>query len=159
MKKIILLTAISFTLTGCMSLKTEMVNAKGDFKNCEATGGGLGLGAVVGVALAAASRSSCVTNQKSIGFLEVDSAGTLDINFSTQGDAVLTVSESNVKDILEGDRILEVDHNTVTTPEEFQSAAFGPIDKPVEIKLTRADLILEKTAGRTRIQKTKTATN
>lgn len=157
MKKIILITSAALALTGCMSLKTDMVNAKGDFKKCEATGGGLGLGAVVGVALAAASRSSCVSDQKSAGFLEADSAGTLDVKFLPQGDAKLTVNESNTKDILLGDKILAIDQKPIATPEEFQFFAFGPIDKPVEIKLIRADSELIKTVARTRIETTKTA--
>ena len=157
MKKVILITSAALALTGCMSLKTEMVNAKGDFKNCEAMGGGLGLGAVVGVALAAASRSSCVSEQKSGGFLELNSAGTLDIQFLPQSDAKLTVSASNIKEILMGDRILAIDQKTITTLEEFKVSAFGPLDKPAEIKLVRADAEFTKTVARTRIENPKTA--
>jgi len=157
MKKTLLITAAALAMTGCMSLKTEMVNAKGDFKNCEATGGGLGLGAVVGVALAAASRGSCVSEQKEDGFLEADAAGTLNIQFLSQTDAKLIVSKSSVTNILAGDRILALDGKEITTQEEFHSAAFGPLENPVKLKIARADSELLQTVARSRFEKPKNA--
>lgn len=42
---------------------------------------------------------------------------------------------------------------SVTTPDEFRNAAFGPIDQPVEILIVRADTELTQSASRTPFEK------
>lgn len=159
MKRLISIISAAVLLTGCMSLKTEMVNANGTFKDCAATGGGLGLGAVVGVAIAAAARSGCVNDQKEGGFLEAEHAGTLHVKFAASTDeAPLTVSESRINGIQTGDQIVAINGKAVATSEEFQSAVFGPIDQSVEVKIIRTGTTLIQTASRTPFEKKKEST-
>ena len=112
------------TLPGCVSLKTDMINADGTIRNCEASGGGLGLGAVIGVGSAMISRELCVDSYEESGFIELEDAGTIQVQVENHNNGVSIISTKN-KDLLIGDVINKINGNLLKSSEEFRSLVFS----------------------------------
>ena len=152
MKRIMMLiiaAAAITSLTGCMSMRTDLVNADGKRDFCEATGGGIGLGAVVGVAAAAASRASCVSDKQKLGYLALDEAGSVGVALPEDPKAAPLVvgvrdgSEAQKAGIRAGDEIVGINDRAPADTRETKAWLFGKIADPVKVALKRLEQQLE----------------
>lgn len=148
MMLIIAVSAIT-SLAGCMSMRTDLVNVDGKRDFCEATGGGIGLGAVVGVAVAAASRSSCVSDKQKLGYLALDEAGFVGVVLPEDPKAAPLVvrvrdgSEAQKAGIQAGDEIVSINDRAPADTQETKAWLFGKIADPVKVALKRLEQHLE----------------
>lgn len=152
MKHVVMLVISLFAITalsGCMSLRTDLVNVDGKRDFCEATGGGVGLGAVVGVAVAAASRASCVSDKQKLGYLALDEAGYVGVVLPEDPKATPLVvrlrdgSEAQKVGIQEGDEIVSINDHAPADTQEAKAWLFGKIADPVKVALKRFEQRLE----------------
>ncbi len=123
-------------LTGCISLDGKMVNAAGEVADCSASGGGFGLGMVVGAAAAAASNQLCESSYEDKGYILHDSVGHTGIDLPKEDEAppvVLAANEPAAPCIKTGDRLIEVDGSPVTNAISAKRAIFKESGEPVSI--------------------------
>lgn len=139
--------------TGCVSFQTDMVDEAGHTKVCEASGGGFGLGALVGVAAAAAMRASCVSDFEDEGYVDRDDAGDLliDIASKPQGLTVIDVdaqSNASKAGVQVLDIILGINGKHPDTVGDARKMIFGDRDENLELELQREEqnvlLIVER---------------
>ncbi|PPD22873.1 MAG: hypothetical protein CTY22_05180 [Methylomonas sp.] len=143
LNRIILTSLIAICLSGCVSLRTDMVNADGQQDNCQVTGGGLGLGAVIGIGSAYIARSSCVSDMESLGYLAIDEAGFPGFSLSEQGTAraeiqsVVDGTDAKLNGLAPGDLVVSVNNVPVKDVNEAKKKLFGPIEEAVNIAILR----------------------
>jgi hypothetical protein len=132
---------LAASLTGCMTFKTDLVNADGKKQVCSAAGGGLGVGAVIGVAGAAVNRSLCVSSYKKQGFLDVDDAGTLGIALADAPDKavrierVMSGSSAEKAGVLPQGKLLRVGQRTPQNAREAWGMLFGETGSVAELAI------------------------
>lgn len=139
MKELITLVLFSL-LTGCVSMDGKMLNAHGEEKDCSTSGGGLGLGMVVGAALAATNNQLCESKWEEQGYLVHDNIGNSGINLIKEDQskplvASVTTPASNC--ILAGDTLLSVDNEDVNTVYDAREAMFKESGEQLNILLAR----------------------
>lgn len=66
---------LAVAITGCVSMNGNMVNAEGKTANCSTKGGGIGLGMIIGAAVAATDNQLCESSMRDKGFLHVKAVG------------------------------------------------------------------------------------
>ena len=130
--------------TGCVSFQTDMVDDDGHTKVCEASGGGFGLGALVGVAAAAAMRASCVSDFEDKGYVDRDDAGDLSIDIASkpQGLMVINVdaqSNASKAGVQVLDIILGINGKHPDTVEDARKMIFGDRDDKLKLELQREE--------------------
>lgn len=139
--------------TGCVSFQTDMVDVEGHTKVCEASGGGFGLGALVGVAAAAAIRASCVDDYEDEGYLDREDAGTLDIEVASNPKGVTVVDVDEHSNALKAgvqvlDIILGINGKHPKSAVDARAMIFGDRDEKLELELKRegqnVSLIVER---------------
>lgn len=137
-KILVLLTIL--LLSGCISLDGKMVNAEGKRVDCSTSGGGLGLGMIVGAAFAALDNEMCESTAEEKGFLLVDDVGFSGITFDenkTDSVIVSLVSQPAAPCVRIGDRIEEVNHNYIDSVSEAKAAIFQKEGEDIELGLLR----------------------
>ena len=109
----------------------------------------IGLGAVVGVAAAAASRASCVSDKQKLGYLALDEAGSVGVVLPEDPKAAPLVvsvrdgSEAQKAGIQAGDEIVGINDLAPADTQETKAWLFGKIADPVKVALKRLEQQLE----------------
>ncbi len=148
MLRMIFCTALAgAALTGCASFSTEMINANGILKRCESSGGGVGLGAIVGAGSAAVMRSNCVTSYSDAGYLEFNEAGSLRVH-AERREQGFYIKKSFVDGIVEGDVITDIDGQLPSDFEGFKKIIFGKLSEDISLTIFRGDKELKKSIKR-----------
>lgn len=137
MLKMIFCTALAgVVLTGCASFCTEMINANGVLKRCESSGGGFGLGAIVGAGSAAVMRSNCVSNYSDAGYLEFNEAGSLRVHAERQEQGFY-IKKSYVDEVVEGDVITSINGQLPDDFSGFKKIIFGKLSEDLSLTIVR----------------------
>jgi len=139
MKELVPLILLTL-LTGCVSMDGKMLNAHGEEKDCSASGGGIGLGMVVGAALAATSNQLCESKWEDQGYLVHDNIGNSGIELAKENQSkplVTSVSSPASNCILVGDTLLSVDNKDVNTAYDAREAIFKESGEELNILLAR----------------------
>lgn len=129
--------------TGCVSMDGRMVNANGETFDCSTSGGGFGLGMVVGAALAAASNQACESDAEDRGFILHDDVGKTGLTFNNLSgrQVLITASEPPAYPcVLIGDQVLEVDHKAIATLSDAKSAIFKESGDPIHLSISRSGI-------------------
>lgn len=138
----ILLTLIATALTGCASFNGQMVDANGTPKNCSTTGGGLGLGAVIGATMALASNQACESDLASKGFVLKKDLGKSGIDLDQQIEDKAVVADAKppaAACIKPGDVLVQIDDIIQPDKTAAKKALFGKAGKPLKIAFVRGE--------------------
>ncbi|QZA81466.1 PDZ domain-containing protein [Deefgea piscis] len=135
-------------LTGCMTFQDAMVASDGKTFNCESTGGGIGLGAIIGVAAAAASKGICVNSYEKLGYIKATEASTVGLKLEEKEGKVFIKElgdggELEKVGVKEGDQLLSVNQDSISTIDGAKKSFFGKKGSIVKVVLLRGDEALE----------------
>lgn len=144
-KKLIGITMISlfgFISTGCVSMDGRMVNAHGETHDCSTSGGGIGLGMVVGAALAAASNQSCESDAEEKGFILADDVGVSGLSFTSSEEQVLiTAAEPPAYPCVSvGDQVVGIDQKAISSLSDANTAVFKETGDQLRVSLIRSGM-------------------
>lgn len=140
MTKAITLCIVSAALGGCVSFNGQMVNAKGEAKNCSTSGGGIGLGMIVGAGVALASNQICESGLKSEGFLLVKDIGKsgIDLKSDEQNQAVVMDAVPPAAPCLKaGDLLAKINDSDTPDLKDAKKALFGKIGSVINVAYKR----------------------
>jgi len=143
--KLLIPVVIFAALGGCASFDGRMVNVNGDQIDCSSSGGGFGLGAVVGVAAAAASNSVCESDAEEKGYVHADHIGEsgMDIVESNNLVSVRYSKEPASPCVQIGDILKEVDSQQVNSLKDAKTALFKEEGTQVTLALMREQIPVE----------------
>lgn len=144
--KLIVMATFAAAMTGCVSMNGKMVNALGEHHDCTSSGGGFGLGAVIGVAMAAASNASCESSAEEEGFLlveDVGESGMIIAQSELEYPIVQTAIPPAYPCVQPGDRLTQIDSNTISNLDDAKKAMFKESGIPVLVALSRAEQSIE----------------
>ena len=128
--------------TGCVSMDGRMVNAHGQVHDCSTSGGGFGLGMVVGAAIAAAGNQLCESDAEELGYILHDEVGVSGISFDAtlSQEAIVLASEPPAYPcVMEGDRLVQVGQKSVSNLAEAKEAVFKESGDSLSLSLVRAE--------------------
>ncbi|WP_318508098.1 hypothetical protein [Photobacterium leiognathi] len=143
--KMTTLAILSLALTGCVSMDGRMVNAEGENFDCSTSGGGLGLGMLVGVAAAAISNEVCEATAEEKGFLLLEDVGYAGITLDkdhTLPPLVYSVQEPAAPCVKIGDVLKTINNQLVSNNKEAKKAIFLQEGEDVELTLLRKSSVL-----------------
>jgi S1-C subfamily serine protease len=124
-KTIVLAFVVCF-LSACVSMNGKMQNAQGELADCSTSGGGIGLGMVVGAATAAISNSSCESKMREKGFLLTKDVGKHGVGFGSNTEPVVSdVSEPASSCVSVGDKLTSVNGKPVASALDAKRGLFA----------------------------------
>jgi S1-C subfamily serine protease len=119
-----------------------MLNAQGDIKDCSSAGGGIGLGMLLGMAIAATSNQLCESEWEEKGYLFFEDIGTTGLVLPEQDKAkptVLYAEQPAALCVVRGDTLLSVDNKKVDNTKEARKALFKPKGEELNLLLQRKE--------------------
>jgi S1-C subfamily serine protease len=125
-------------IAGCATYSQMFINSNGEIRRCSATGQGL-----VGMATASNAVSGCVEDMKALGFIEIEQAGIIGVQFSQSQDTSLKIirviksSPADFAGIKAGDRVVNVAGQDVTSSKDARALLFGSVGTYVEVVIER----------------------
>lgn len=132
---------LAVTLVSCATYSQVFVNAHGDLERCSATGQG-----VVGMAVASNSVSTCASDMRAAGYLEIERAGVLGITLADTPTGeplrILKVTQHSPAwkaGVDPGDLILEIDGQPVQSAQDARILLFGEAGTSVTVRFQRGD--------------------
>jgi|SRR5208283_308747 len=135
---------LSIALVGCATYSQLFVTPDGQIMQCSVTGQG-----VVGMATAQNAANSCKQNMLMAGYLEIERAGVVGIQFSTvksdTGVRILRVvspSPAQRSGIKAGDYLISIDGQKINDMTDARHLLFGIAGTHVEI-VTKRETVLD----------------
>jgi len=110
--KLISIVVTSLMLTACVNMDGKMVNYEGKKADCSTSGGGFGLGMVVGAAIAATNNQLCESKWEDKGFILAEDVGMAGIDFNEDASKpplIVSVKSPASQCVKSGDLLLSVD--------------------------------------------------
>ena len=143
MKKVICL-GLALVLTGCATFSEKMVSADGSVKDCSASGGGWGIGMLLGMGIAATQKHLCVNQMEKNGYLVAAQAGWTglrlkDVDGAIKVSAVDANSSAAAQGMMAADRIVSIDGNQPANASAAQKMLFGKPGTSVRLTIVRQD--------------------
>ena len=138
--KIVTIFCAAAFMTGCVSMDGRMVNAHGEKVDCSTSGGGIGLGMVVGAAAAAISNEACESEAESKGYLLYEDVGYSGIIFDKSKSDVITVKaaqEPASPCIRSGDIIKSINDKEVLNIREAEQEIFKKYGTLLDFSIDR----------------------
>ncbi len=146
--KLIIVPLCAAILTGCMTFQDKMVAADGKTFDCTSTGGGIGLGFIVGAATAAASKGICVDSYEKLGFIKASEASTVGLKLEEKEGKVFIKEladggELDKIGVKEGDQLLSINQAVVSSIDGAKKSFFGKKGSTTKVVLLRGTEALE----------------
>lgn len=140
MFRLLLVSALAFILIGCANFDGKMVDAQGNSRDCSTMGGGIGLGAIVGMGAAAISNHSCESTLKERGYVLEKNVGISGITlyqYNVHKVLVDSVSEPALDCVDVGDELVKI--NDLENPDLIaaRKELFGEVGKVIDITYLR----------------------
>lgn len=136
----ILFLSISL-LFGCASYSKVLINQEGQAATCVVSGEG-----IFGVAAAGDAYKSCLTGLHNLGFIEVEKAGSIGINFDFENPPriirVIDGSPANTSGLRFGDQVFKVDSSEVKTKYDAELLLFGNKGDKKLLSIKRDSVVL-----------------
>ena len=113
-----------------------LINSEGQIQRCSTYGS-----MILGMYLEENEFYECVKVYKSLGFLEIESAGSIGIACSF--DSIFTVtqiianSSAATSQIGIGDKLVSIDDTNIKSIYDFNKSIFGEVGSTVKLKLTK----------------------
>ena len=124
--------------SGCVSMDGKMLNAQGKLYNCSTSGGGLGLGAVIGATAALINNELCEAKAEKNGYLLLEDIGSSGIEINSESSDKVTVkaaSEPAAPCVNEGNIIKNINDKKTHTAMDSTTALFGKHGKIIDLLL------------------------
>lgn len=145
MKRFILITfIISLALPGCATYTQMFINANGQMQRCGSYGSGL-----IGIATAQKIQNDCAGDLKRAGYIEIEKAGVIGIQFSdAKSDTLMLIkvfdnSPAKKQNLAAGDKVLEINGIPIKTQGDAKALLFSPIGTTVKLKILNSNGIKE----------------
>jgi S1-C subfamily serine protease len=139
MKNIGLILVVLLSFIGCATYSQLFINADGTIMQCTATGQG-----IIGMATASNAVDDCKQNMKSAGYIELERAGVVGIQFSeSKNDTLIKVlkifdsSPAQLAGIQPGDKVIIIDGQEINNVQDARHLLFGKAGSIVEIVILR----------------------
>lgn len=142
--KLGLIATAALVSTGCVTMDGNMIDSAGNTANCSTKGGGVGLGMVVGAAIAAADNQLCESSHRDKGYLLVTKVGVHGIVLPEEPKAAPVTSKVEPpasQCLFAGDRIARVNGTDTADVAAARQALFAPAGTPVSVEVARSNTV------------------